>query len=170
MKLVSLENLFLCLLSDVYIIEKQNVKDLPMVIKKCHSEELKDGLHTRLEEAKAQLKRLEKIFKLIDQSPKRTEWEGDIKNLFLDAGAFLKENEPSPLLDAAIIAISQRIEHFEIATYGTLKEFASVLEIDEVKDLLAETLKEEVKGDHALTKLAEGRLFSKGINVAAARQ
>ena len=92
----------------------------------------------------------------------------DVKNLFTDSNIFLRDSSPSMLLDAAIIFIAQRIEHYEIATYGILKEFADVLDYDEVSDILKSTLKEEAKADTLLTKLAKGGAFSKGINVEAA--
>lgn len=168
MKLNSFEELFVCLLSDIYEVENQIVKDVPLILKKVHSDELKEALQDHLRETKDQVKRLDKIFQLIKQRPRRVEWVGDIKNLFADAGGFLAENQPSPLLDAAIIAITQRIEHFEIATYGTLREFANVLDYDEVQDILKDTLKEEGHADTILTKLAKGHIFSKGINIEAA--
>jgi ferritin-like metal-binding protein YciE len=169
MKLNSFEDLFVCLLSDIYEVENQIVKDIPVLMKRAYSDELKDALRTHLDETKEQVKRLDNIFRLIKQQPKRVEWASDVKNLFADAGAFLQENNPSPLLDAAIIAIAQRIEHFEIATYGTLREFAKVLDYDEVEDILDETIKEEGHADKLLTKLAEGGMFKKGINIEAAR-
>lgn len=168
MKLVSFEDLFVCLLSDVYSVENLIVKEMPKMIQKASSNELKQSLAEHLDETKEQIKRLDKVFKLIKQKPCSVEWASDIKNLFKDAEAFLTENTASPLLDAAIIAIGQRIEHFEIATYGTLQEFAKVLDYDdEVQDLLEDTLKEEGKADTILTKVAEGGMFKKGVNIEA---
>lgn len=167
MKLVSFEDLFLGLLSDAYIFENQIVENMPKMLQKVSSDELRGALKDHLVETKEQVKRLDQIFRLLKQKPKTVEWSSDIKNLFADAESFLKENNASPLLDAAIIAIAQRIEHFEIATYGTLREFAKLLNYDEVEDILEDTLQEEGKADTILTKVAEGGMFKKGVNVEA---
>lgn len=167
MKLGSFKELFICLLSDIYDVENQIVTNLPKVIKQVHAEELKTALQDHLVETKNQVKRLEKIFQLAGERPMKIEWSRDIKNLFADGERFMKEQPSSPLLDAAIIVMMQRVEHFEIATYGCLQEFAEVLENPEIKNLLHESLKEEHKADSALTKLAKGGLFSKGINAEA---
>lgn len=169
MRLNSFEELFVCLLSDIYLLEKLIIKNMPQLTKKASSEELKEALKTHLAETKEQVKRLDKVFHMIQQQPSEVSWSGDLTNLFIDAETFLHENEPSPVLDAAIIAFAQRIEHFEIATYGTLREFADVLGLDEVQSILKETLKEEAHADKLLNQLAEGGLLSKGINVKAAR-
>lgn len=168
MKLHSFDDLFFCLLCDIYAVENQLVKDIPLLAKRASSEDLKEVLKTHLAETKEQVKRLDRIFKLIEREPKKVEWASDIKNLFADANAFLTENHPSDLLDAAIIAIAQRIEHFEIATYGTLRAYAKVLDYDEVDSILKETIKEESHADKLLSKLAEGGVFKSGINVKAA--
>ncbi|HEY4832442.1 MAG TPA: DUF892 family protein [Waddliaceae bacterium] len=169
MKLVSFEDLFICLLSDIYILENQIIENMPNLIKQSYSDDLKEVLRDHLKETKEQVKRLDKVFQLLKQKPRTVEWASDFKNLFADTEAFLTENSPSPLVDAAIIAIGQRIEHFEIATYGTLKAYANVLDHDEVSDILKDSLKEEANADTALTKIAEGGMFKKGINVKAAR-
>jgi ferritin-like metal-binding protein YciE len=169
MKLTSFENLFSCLLSDIYIVENLIIKNIPNIIKHTHSDELKEVLKNHLKETKEQAKRLDKIFQLLKLKPATEEWLSDIKQIFSDAESFLKENTSSPVLDAAVIAFTQRIEHFEIATYGTLKAFADVLDYDEVGDILKHSLKEEEKADVALSELAEGGVFKKGINVRAAR-
>lgn len=169
MKINSFEELFICLLSDIYALEKILVKDLPHLIKKAHSEDLKDGLKIHFSETKEHVKRLDKIFHILKQSPLEVSWSGDIKALFVDTEKFLEENKSSPLLDVAIIALAQRVEHFEITTYGTLRAFADVLDYDNIKSILKETLKEEGHADKLLTDLAEGGLLTKGINVKAAQ-
>lgn len=168
MKLNSFEELFVCLLSDIYEFENQIITDLPKVLKKVHSEELKQTVQTHLMETKEQIKRLDKIFQIVGQKPIKMGWAGEVKNLVTQIGGFLDENTSSPLLDAAIIVMLQRIEHFEISTYGTLREFAKVLNYD-VDSIIKDSLKEESHADETLTKLAEGGFFSKGINVTAAR-
>lgn len=169
MKIHSFEDLFVCLLSDIYAVEKLIVKDMPHLIKKAHSEDLKEGLKAHFTETKEHVKRLDKIFHILNQRPMEISWSGDIKTLFVDTEKFLEENESSPLLDVAMIAMAQRIEHFEITTYGTLRAFADALDYDEVKSILKETLKEEGHADKLLTDLAEGGLLTKGINLLAVK-
>lgn len=167
MKLNSFRELFLSLLSDIYMAENQLLAEMPKVIKKASSEALKEALQHHANETKSQLKRLESIFKIINEKPSKIEWSKDIINLFNNIDKFLRDNSPSALVDASIIVVMQRIEHFEIATYGTLKEFAHVMDNDEIKSLLHEALKAAGKADTVLTKLAKGGLFSPSINVAA---
>lgn len=167
MKLSSFRELFLFLLSDIYAVENQLLVDLPLMVKKAHSQALKDAIQQHLEETKNQVKRLEKIFKITNDKPVKTEWNTDAKHIFSGIENFIKNNPSSSLVDAAIIVIAQRIEHFEIATYGTLAEFAHVLHNGEVKSLCDETLKEEIRADTTLTKLAKGGLFTSGINAEA---
>jgi len=167
MELSSFKDLFIFLLSDIYIIENQLLVEVPKMVAKAHSEKLKEALKTHLGETKNQIKRLDRAFKLLGEKPRTVEWSRDVKHLFSDAEKFLKSNPSSPLLDAAIIVIAQRIEHYEIATYGTLREFANVLDNDEIKSILKESLKEEAEADTVLTKLAKGGMFSAGINVEA---
>lgn len=166
-KLHSFRDLFLHLLSDIYVVENLIVVELPKMAKKADCEELKTALHNHLVETKNQVKRLEEIFYHLEEKPIMVDWAHDIKSLFASGAAFLKEEPSSPLVDAAIIAICQRIEHFEIATYGTLAEFADCVKNEEIKKLLGESLKEEVKADAALTKIAKGSWFRSGINEEA---
>lgn len=165
MKLTSFKELFIVLLSDIYNLESKLVTELPKMAQKVHSEDLKEAIVEHLAETKQQVKRLEQIFKILDVKPMRVEWAHDIKALFTDAEKVIRDNPASPLLDAAIIAVAQKIEHYEIATYGTLKEFANVLDISDVKSIIKETLKEEGKADTLLTKIAKRG----GINEAATR-
>lgn len=167
MQLTSFKDFFLYLLSDIYIVECQIASQLPKMIKKAENESLKEALHEHLDETRGHVKKCEKIFKILDAEPPCADKANDIRALFVDASVFLENNHPSPLLDAAIIAFAQRVEHFEIATYGTLREYADVLESSEIKALIKECLREEERADSALTKLAKGGLFHAGINAAA---
>lgn len=167
MKLNSFYELFLYLLSDIYTVEKQLLIDIPKMANKAHSKELNEGMQTQIKEIKAQVERLDSIFGILNEQPKNADWAGDLKRLFVDADQLLKGNTPSPLLDAAIIAVTQRIKHFEIATYRTLITYADILDLEEVKDILRETLDEEGHADKLLSKLAEGGVFKEGINLEA---
>ena len=166
-KLNSFRDLFIHLLSDIYAFENLNVAELPKLIKKTDSDELKRCLQQHLAETKTQVKRLEHVFKLLDEKPFKVDWMQDVKGLIVSTEKFLKDDPASPLVDAAIIAITQRIEHYEIATYGTLAEFADCVGNDEIKKLLGESLKEEEKADVTLSKIAKGGWFKSGINAEA---
>lgn len=169
-KIQSFDELFLVLLSDIYAFEKEILKSLPEIEKYVSSKDLKEALKDHLKETKEQVVRLNKIFKLLGREPVSLKWQGAVDSLFEKGKEFCRENTPSPVLDAAIIALAQRIEHFEIATYGTLVEYAKVLDQSEIKDILEDTIKEEGKADTMLTKLAEGGFFSEGINVKATKR
>lgn len=169
MKMHSFNDLFLALLSDIYYVENQFVTDLPKVIAKAQSEELKEALTVHLNETKTQISRLERIFTLLDEKPVEADWLNNTVAFSSRIDRFLDMNIASPLLDAAIIVMVQRVEHFELATYGTLLEYANIVDQDEISDILKESLKEATKTDSALTKLAKGGVFSKGINVEALR-
>lgn len=170
MKIQSFHQLFLTLLSDIYTVEKQLVQDLPKIVAKANSEELKKGIQKHHEETKKQVERLDKIFKILNETPREMEWSKDIKQLFTDLQNFVKENDKSYLLDATIIAFAQRVEHFEIATYGTLKAYANLLDLKEIKNLLEETLKEESHANELLNNAALGGFFKEGINKEATKK
>lgn len=164
----NLNQLFIYELDKMHHSENQIVKFLPFFINHVDSQDLKDALKTHLKETKEQVKRIEKIFSLLDAHPKG--------NICLAMEGILKESEKtiaqknkSSLLDAAIIAGGQKIEHFEMAVYGALRSFAEHLSFDqEIIDLLEESFDEEAAADKLLTKIAVGTLFSSGINKAAA--
>jgi ferritin-like metal-binding protein YciE len=167
-KLNSFRDLFLHLLSDLYVVENLSVVELPKLAKKADSPELKTALSNHLAETKAQIKRIEEIFHILEEKPVVSGLSQNLKGLFASTETFLKNEPSSPLLDAALIVMCQRIKHFEIANYGTLAEFADCVKNDHIKKMLGETLKEEVKADGALTKIAKGSWFRTGINEEAA--
>ncbi|MBA2728433.1 MAG: ferritin-like domain-containing protein [Parachlamydiaceae bacterium] len=168
MKNKEFEELFITQLETMLGAEKQILDTLPKLIKLAEIEDLKNALSTHLEETENQVERLEQIFRILNITPqarKNIAMEGILKQ-----GEELLKNKPqSPILDAAIIASAQMVEHCEIAIYGTLRSFAKHLKLDdEVADLLQETLKEEGAADKLLTKIADGSLFASGINEEAA--
>ncbi len=167
MKLSSFRELFIYLLSDIYAVENIIVAALPRVINAVESEELKKALQQHFAETKDQVKRLEECFYLLGDRPVVTAGAQEIRNLFIEAHKLGEDNPPSPLMDATIIAIAQHVEHYEIAKYGTLAEFADCVDNTEVKKLMGESLKEEVRADEALTKIAKGGWFKSGINEEA---
>lgn len=169
MKIDSFKNLFAILLEDIYFLQNQNLLLYPLLIEKADSLELKDALQTHLIESRQHLQKIEYIFKALEMIPQQTEQENPIKSLYDHTTQFLNENTQSPLLDAAIIAIIQKIEHIEMATYGTLKEYAEVIDLTNGVKFLEECLKETVKTDMILNRLAKGKFFTIGINLEAAK-
>jgi len=164
----SLYNLFIDELEDMYDSEKRIVESLPKLINLSSFPALKEALSKHLEETKGQIERIENIFSILNMQSKGKTCAAMIG--ILKEADELVENQPkSATLDAAIISAGQKVEHYEMASYGTLRSFAQYLELDdEIADLLQETLNEEGSADKTLTKIAEGSLFSSGVNKEAA--
>jgi len=161
MSLESLDSLFLNELKDVYNAEKQILKALPRMAKAASAEALRDAFTKHLRETEGQVRRLERIFKLLDQAPRGKKCKG-MEGL-LEEGKEIMEEEGAPeVIDAALIAAAQRVEHYEMAAYGCLRTYAQLLGHQEAAELLQQTLSEEEAADEKLTALGEG-----GINQAA---
>jgi len=157
-----LHDLFENELKDIYWAEKALVKALPKMIKKASSEELVEALEKHLEETEQQVVRLEEVFAAIGVKAEAKKCEAMV-GLISEAEDVMKETEPGVVCDAGIIASAQKVEHYEIATYGTLCAFAKTLGEDDALELLEETLNEEKEADVTLTQIAES-----SINVEAA--
>lgn len=167
MKNQNLYQLFVDELQDMYSAEGQIVESLPRLIKSAFHDELKKALTHHLEETKNQVKRLDKVFSLLDLPSKKKHCKG-MEGILKEGGELISHKTPSPILDAVIIASAQKVEHYEIASYGTLCSFAKHLDLEkEVGKLLDENLQEEGSADKKLTKIAEGSFFSSGINEEA---
>ena len=165
----SLKDLLIDELYSLLNAEEQIMKALPDMIGAAESPDLKKGFDTHLKETKGQIQRLEKILQLLHIEKKEKFCNG-IKSLIQECKDAIKDFKThSPLRDAAIISKAQRIEHYEIAAYGTLYSFAQELELDEVAALLQATLEEEGAADQNLSKIAEGGLLKPGINQQAAQ-
>jgi ferritin-like metal-binding protein YciE len=149
------EDLFIEELQDIYSAEKQAVRAYPRLVKSVESDELKQALQTHLEETKEQVSRLERAFELLEAKPGRKTCEG-MKGLLEEAAQHAQEIEPGPLLDAALIGALQRVEHYEIAAYGTVATLAEAMGQKEVQALLGETLDEEKETDVKLTEVSQG--------------
>lgn len=147
-------DLFLSQLRDIYSAEKQAIRAYPKVTKATSSPELKQALQEHLEQTKGQLERLDRIFEILEKKSSGKTCEA-MKGLIEEAQEALGEIEKGPVLDAAIIAAGQRIEHYEIASYGTVATFAAAMGEQEIHDLLAETLQEEKDNDERLTGISE---------------
>ena len=155
-----LKELYVDELKDIYSAENQLVKALPKMAKAAASEELRAGFEEHLQQTKGHVQRLEQIFEMLDESPKGKKCKG-MEGLIEEGSEIMEEDFEDALLDAALIGAAQRVEHYEIAAYGTVRAFAEELGESEHASLLAETLEEEKETDEKLTELA------KQINVEA---
>lgn len=163
-----LYKLFIDELEDMYSAEEQITKSLPKLIKLASLPELKEALSHHLKETEHQITRIEKIFSILEIEFSENKCEG-MEGIIKEADEMVAGKSKSSTLDAAIISAAQKVEHYEMASYGTLRSFAKHLELGkEVRDLLQESLDEEGAADKKLTKIAEGGFFSSGINEEAA--
>ena len=149
----SLKKLYVDELKDLYSAENQLVKALPKMAKAASSEELRQGFEEHLEQTKGHVQRLEKIFSSLDESPKGKKCMG-MEGLIKEGAEVMEEDFEDAVLDAALIGAAQRVEHYEIAAYGTVCEFAKLLDEPKHASLLQETLEEEKETDEKLTHLS----------------
>ena len=149
-----LKELYVEELKDLYNAENQLVKALPKMAKAASSEELRQGFEEHLEQTRGHVERLEKIFGSLDESPKGKKCLG-MEGLVKEGSEVMNEDLDGALMDAALIGAAQRVEHYEIAAYGTVSEFAKLLGENEHVSLLEETLQEEKETDEKLTSLAK---------------
>src|SRR5437667_2248160 len=149
-----LRELYVDQLKDLYNAENQLVKALPKMAKASSSEELREGFEEHLEQTKGHVQRLEQIFRVLEENPKGKKCTG-MEGLVEEGSEIMKEDFEDALLDAALIGAAQRVEHYEIAAYGTVRAFAEELGESEQASLLEETLEEEKQTDEKLTELAK---------------
>ncbi|MDP9127793.1 MAG: ferritin-like domain-containing protein [Pseudomonadota bacterium] len=157
MPIESMEDLYVALLEDSYDSEKQIVKALPKMAQAAEAPELKEAFKIHLEETTGQVERLEEIFGMLEVSPRNKTCDAT-KALIKEANDLITATPQSGVKDAGLIANAQKVEHYEIASYGTLCEFAKLLGFDDQAELLEETLNEEKATDKKLTALAEGSI------------
>ncbi len=149
-----LRALFVNELKDIYWAENALTKAIPAMIQNASSEELVEALTNHLVETKAHVSRLEEVFSLVNEKVEAKKCEA-MAGLVKEAEEIMKSAERGFVRDAGIIMAAQKVEHYEIATYGTLYSFAKTLGEDDAADLLQETLGEEVGADIHLTEIAE---------------
>jgi ferritin-like metal-binding protein YciE len=149
-----LKELYIDELKDLYSAETQLVKALPKMAKSAASDELRQGFEEHLEQTKGHVQRLEQIFEALGESPKGKKCKG-MEGLIAEGSEVTEEDYEGNILDAALIGAAQRVEHYEIAGYGTVRAMAEVLGEDEHVSLLTETLDEEKETDEKLTELAQ---------------
>ena len=153
MEINSLQELYVEQLKDLYDAEHQIMKALPKMIDKADSEELKDALSEHLEVTKQQANRIERVFIDMGEKAKAAKCKG-MQGVLAEGDDLVGDIEDPNVRDAAIIAAAQRVEHYEMAGYGTARTYAAQLGEDEAADLLQQTLDEEKEADKKLTQLA----------------
>lgn len=156
-----LRELFVDELKDIYWAEKQMPKAINEMIKNATSDELVEALTAHLEETKMHASRLEEVFSSIGEKAVAKTCEA-MAGLFKESSGIMENTEQGVVRDAGIISAAQKVEHYEIATYGTLASFARILGEDEAASLLEETLDEEKETDEKLSEISDS------INVEAA--
>lgn len=153
-KLKSLDDLLVHEMQDIYNAEQQIIKALPKMVKAASSPELQAAFEEHLEVTEGQVERLEKAFKLLGVPAKGRKCEG-MAGLLEEGKRIMEENAEPAVLDAALIAAAQKVEHYEIASYGCIATYAEMLGYDQVHKLMGQTLDEEEETDQRLTALAE---------------
>jgi ferritin-like metal-binding protein YciE len=168
MQLNSLQDVLADQIGDLRSAEEQLIQALPKVAAAAHSDELREALEHHLEETRGHLQRLQDLIPTLGTAVPTETCEG-MKGL-LEEGERIVTAQGDPLAkDAALIAAAQRVEHYEIAAYGTARTLADELGLDDAKDVLDQTLDEESNADKLLTKIATGGMFRAGINQEATR-
>ena len=144
-------------LRDAYSAEKQGLRAMPRVAKKITSPALKEAFQMHAEQTEHQVERLEQALEKLGARPGRKVCEG-MRGLVEEAQSELEDHDKGPILDTVIVAAQQRMEHYEIAAYGTIAALAKAAGQQEIADLMAQTLQEEKQADEKLTQLAESEL------------
>jgi ferritin-like metal-binding protein YciE len=162
MQMEDLQDLFVEELRDLYNAENQLIKALPRMAKAASSDELKGAFEQHLEQTRTHAERIEQICQRLGAKPKGKKCKG-MEGLIEEGKEMMKEAEDE-VLDAALISAAQRVEHYEIAGYGTVRAYAKLLGDEESARILQQTLDEEGQTDKLLTQLAES-----SINVDAAQ-
>jgi ferritin-like metal-binding protein YciE len=168
MTLNSLHDVFVDQLGDLYSAERQLVQALPTVASSATAPELREAIQQHLEETQQHVTRLEQVFTELGEPYPTTKTCEGMQGILSEGEHVMQAGGIGPAKDAGIIAAAQRVEHYEIAGYGTAKTMAKELDLSStIEDLLAATLGEESKADQTLTKIATGGLFRAGVNESA---
>lgn len=149
----ALKELYIDELRDIYNAENQLVKALPKMAKAANSDDLRNGFEQHLEQTRGHVQRLETIFKDLGEKPSGKKCKA-MEGLVAEGQETMDEDYEDDLMDAALIAAAQRVEHYEIAAYGTVRTYAELLGEDNAVQLLEQTLEEEKETDQKLTDLA----------------
>lgn len=154
MKQGSLRGLYIDELRDLYSAETQLVKALPKMAKASSNEQLREAFEEHLEQTEEHVSRLEQIFEQLDEKPTGKKCLG-MEGLVKEAAETMQEKYGEAVMDAAVIGAAQRVEHYEIAAYGTVRAFAELLGEEQHVSLIEQTLNEEKQADEKLTQLSE---------------
>jgi ferritin-like metal-binding protein YciE len=153
MSVNTIEQLFVEELKDLYSAENQITKTLPKLIEAASSTELKAAFQHHLKETEGQIQRLEKTFQILGTNPKGVTCDG-MKGILAEGAEMLQETKAGDIRDVALISAAQRVEHYEMAAYGTVRTYAQDLHRPEIVQLLQETLEEEKAADKKLTEIS----------------
>ena len=153
----TLDDLFVHTLQDIYYAEQQITKALPTMIEKATDPQLKQGFQTHLAETQNQIKRLEQVFQMHGRTPKGVDCPA-IDGIIKEANEVAGEIADKDVLDAALLASAQAVEHYEITRYGTLVTWARQLGREDCAGVLRQTLEEEKETDQKLTAIAESKI------------
>ena len=163
----SLDELLLFEVKDLYDAEQRLVKALPKMEEKATNPELKKAFRQHLEETKQHATRLKQVFEELDESPEAETCEA-MKGLIEEGESIVNADGDKSVIDAALIAAAQRVEHYEISAYGSARAFAKQLGLSRVASLLGETLDEESSADAILSRIAESSVNQESARGRAA--
>jgi ferritin-like metal-binding protein YciE len=167
MKIQTMQDLFVEQIEDLYDAEQRLVKALPKMAKASTSEELREAFESHLEQTIGHVERLQKVFATLKMKAKGQTCPA-MQGLIEEGEEVVSSIEASPVRDAGLIAAANRVEHYEIAAYGSARSFAEVLGLEQAVELLQETLNEEVEADEKLTDLAENTINEQALEVSSA--
>lgn len=162
MKLETIRDLYIEDLKDLYDAETQITKALPKMAKAAQASELKRAFDDHLKQTEAQIQRLEQIFGKLETPPTGKKCKG-VAGLIAEGEELMKEDADPDVRDAGLIAAAQKVEHYEMAGYGTARTYARLLGEQEAAKLLQQTLEEEGETDHKLTALAERKINKQAV-------
>jgi ferritin-like metal-binding protein YciE len=166
MALKTLQDLFVNELKDVYSAERQILKALPKMAKAASSPDLRRAFETHRKQTEDQVTRLDTIFERLGASTRGKKCKG-MEGLLAEGTEIMEDEGDEAVIDAGLIAAAQRVEHYEIAAYGCLQTYATLLGQPKAATLLEETLQEEEAADQLLSKLADGGINQAALSVAA---
>lgn len=158
----TLEELYISELRDLYSAENQLLKALPKMAKGASSDELKEAFENHLAETETHVERLDRIFKDLEENPKGKTCHA-MKGLIEEGSEILEEEGEDSVLDAGIIVAAQKVEHYEMAGYGSVRAFAQLLGQEEATQLLQATLDEESKANELLSQIAEATVNAEAV-------
>jgi ferritin-like metal-binding protein YciE len=164
MRIESMEDLFVEQIEDLYDAEERLVKALPKMAEACSTAELRSAIEEHVQQTKGHVQRLQQVFSEVGKNPKGQTCDA-MKGMIKEGEEIIDDIRQSPLRDAGLIAIGNRVEHYEMSGYGTAREFAKCLGLSRSVDLLQQTLEEEKRTDAKLTQIAQQRVNQEALHV-----